>query len=337
MRQLCWVIIAAILALFGQNTARAIAGKGPPVRVELICKIRAVGNSWVRKLWTVCIRKSTGELLCSVMARDNESVRFKNLDPGIYVVCISADKTLQRCESVDLMVSDSQRSLRYVKELETPAIHLNEPDLYRVDLSELSIPKAAIEEMRRAEAAEKSGDMQKGIQYLEHVMEICPKCTKALNNLGSYCYHQGQPDRAIECFGRATEIDPGYCVAWMNLASTLLATGQAQAALDASRKAIALSPDDALANVNMALSYFHLREYDQARKYFKRVLDLDPANAVNPQLYLLHMALAERNEAEAEEYVRNFLHFHPNSPKAAFYQSVLDALVAKTIFFAPSK
>jgi len=104
------------------------------------------------------------------------------------------------------------------------------------------------------------------------------------------------------------------------------------------KRAIEIFPDysDALNNLGthyhsqLAIDYFYLHDYAEAKKYFKKVLVLDPAAANSPQLFLAHIALSEKNEPEAEGYIRGFLALHPNSPHAPRLRSTLETLASKS-------
>jgi tetratricopeptide (TPR) repeat protein len=95
--------------------------------------------------------------------------------------------------------------------------------------------------------------------------------------------------------------------------------------------ALSWGPNDAVANSQLALSYYYLRDYTEAKKYFKRVLDLDPAYECSPQLFLAHIAIAEQANDEARAYLRGFLENHPNAPNAPEVRATLEHLPQGTI------
>jgi tetratricopeptide (TPR) repeat protein len=78
------------------------------------------------------------------------------------------------------------------------------------------------------------------------------------------------------------------------------------------------------------MSYYYLREYVEARRLFERVADLDPESAAFPHLYLAHIAREQRQGHEADRYIRDFLRYHPNSPRAAYLRKTLRDLPSST-------
>jgi cytochrome c-type biogenesis protein CcmH/NrfG len=116
----------------------------------------------------------------------------------------------------------------------------------------------------------------------------------------------------------------------------LLAVGRFQDALEANLRAYSVRPNERAVISQMALNYYYLHDLSEAGKYFKKVLELDPLSAVSPQLYLAHIALAEKNQAEAVEYIKGFLEIHPNAPEAPHLRETLAALTSQT-FLQPGQ
>jgi Tfp pilus assembly protein PilF len=74
------------------------------------------------------------------------------------------------------------------------------------------------------------------------------------------------------------------------------------------------------------MNYFYLRKFPEAKTYFEKVVRLDPSSAKSPQLFLAHIAFAERRPDEAEHQIRRYLELHPNSPQAASLRQTLQNL-----------
>ena len=99
-------------------------------------------------------------------------------------------------------------------------------------------------------------------------------------------------------------------------------------------KTLSLDPDDAVANSQLACSYYYQRKYKDAKAYFKRVFELDPAFGNSPQLFLAHIALGEKSYVDAIQYFRSFLEYHPNSPSAVRVKGTLKTLTEGTMYVA---
>jgi tetratricopeptide (TPR) repeat protein len=124
------------------------------------------------------------------------------------------------------------------------------------------------------------------------------------------------------------------------LAGSLIAVADFQRALAANKRAFSIRPDEILVISQMALNYFYLHDLSEARRLFQRVLAKDPAAPVEPQLYLVHIALAERNKDEAAHYIKEFLSVHPNAPQAENLKDTLarlDSVIFTPVEITPTK
>jgi tetratricopeptide (TPR) repeat protein len=224
---------------------------------------------------------------------------------------------------MDLIPPPQNKGYKFDHKLEAPPPNVNQADMYRVSATRLAVPDRARRELLRAEEAQLRGDKQEVVQHLERAVEIFPNYTDALNNLGTYYHRKGEYSRSAGYFSKAARLEPGFFPAWVNLGGSLLASGDLDSALAANRKAVELRPNDPLANSQMGINYFYLRNYSEAKKYLLNVLSLDPSSANSPQLFLAHIAFAERQPADAEHYIRSYLELHPNSPQSPHLQRTL--------------
>ena len=302
--------------------------------VELRCKIVPLQTGRRLDYWRVALEKSTGEPLGMTTALTGDTVHFRHLRPDIYIVCLDGSEERHRCQSVDIIPPADHKDHSFLRKLVPPMFKPSHSP-HRVSASGLEVPVEARDELLHAEVAQMRGDDQEMLEHLGNALKICPDFADALNNLGVYYRRVKNYALALEYFSQVTRLQPDYYGGWLNLGSTLLCLGQFQQSLDPSLKALALRRDDALVNSQVALGYYYLRQYDEARKYFERVAELDPCFANSPQLFLAHIALAERRDGDAEEYYRQFLKLHPNSPKAPYYKRLLNGLVAGTIVHSP--
>jgi Tfp pilus assembly protein PilF len=292
--------------------------------IELRCKLVAARGERGYKLWKVELKNSSGEPVRQAVAGGGDTVPFKGLPPGIYVLCISGEKGRSRCESIDLVPAPGQSAARFHKTIETPLSR--DGDSNRVDARRLAVPGGARREMLRAEEAQLRGESKSAVEHLERAIAIYPKYADALNNLGTHYHRKGDYARSIDYFTKVTEIDPRFFAGWVNLGGSLLAAGKVRDALSANLKAVELRPNDPLANTQLGVTYFYLHQYVDAKAYFRKVIEIDPASANSPQLFLAHIAMAERSVQEAEQYIRSYLDIHPHSPRAPHLRRTLESL-----------
>jgi tetratricopeptide (TPR) repeat protein len=110
----------------------------------------------------------------------------------------------------------------------------------------------------------------------ERALELDPNYVPALINLGNLHYGEGRSDEARACFERAMAHEPGNAKARFNLANVLHDRHEYQAALILYRDAVGLAPDFADAYFNLALTCEELELVDEAQRYWRRYLHLDP-------------------------------------------------------------
>jgi tetratricopeptide (TPR) repeat protein len=190
--------------------------------------------------------------------------------------------------------------------------------------------------MGRWKLAQLRGKTVEAIQHLERALQICPDYPEALNNLGVHFYCEHDYTKSIQYLQKATEVDPDFYAAWVNLGSSLLATGKFDQALEMNKRAYALRPEDAAVNSQLAMNYYYLRDYLEARKYFGKVLELDPLSVTAPQLFLAQISIEQNNDTEASNYIQAFLDLHPNLSQGSRLREVLKQVRAKQSVAVPS-
>jgi tetratricopeptide (TPR) repeat protein len=301
------------------------SGRDIPV-VELKCKILPAPSDRTYKIWKVEIRKNTGEPLRQAFGAGGDTVRFKGLKAGIYILCLFGDKGRSGCQSVDLIPPANQAPQVFVKEIQAPPMPVHQKDSHQVSKTRLAIPDKARKELIKSEEAQLRGETKQALRHLERALELYPEYVDALNNLGTYHHRSANYDRSIKYFARATELAPEFFAGWVNLGGSLLAVGRLVPALEANKRAIKLRPSDALANSQMGMNYFYMRQFDEAKQYFLKVLTVDPSSANQPHLFLAHIAHLEGRPEEARTYIGGYLELHPNSPQAPHLRRTLQHL-----------
>ncbi len=328
------LVFLSIFSVDGGIVPPAQARARPPATVELRCRIVAAQAEQRRWIWLIELSNAAGEPLRRAYHMVGDTIRFKDLEAGIYRICIFGREGRHRCESVDLTPAPDKTTFTFDKDVRTPSMAARATSQYGISIASLMIPKGALQEMQSADKAMLASDDPGTIRHLERATEIAPDYAEAWNNLGTLCHKKGDYERAMSDFKKVTELEPESYVGWVNLGASLLATGRFVEAVKAEKTALSLSPDDAVIDSQLGLSYYYLRDYADARTYLERALDLDPAMAIAPQLYLARMALIDNKVDDAEEYMRSYLKHHPYAQDARDVKQILDGLAEGQI---PSK
>jgi tetratricopeptide (TPR) repeat protein len=316
------LILAAQTAAGGEQQGAA--------SVELACRLLSDGAHPDYKTWAVQLRNTAGEALRETTCGTGDTARFKKLRPAIYVVCISGENGRSRCESVDLFPPPGERYSRFTRELSLPKAVIHDPLLHTISRARLAVPRKAQEALARSEQCRMRGDHEGARDHLERALTIWPNYPEAMNNLATRYHRSGNYRQSIRLLEKLTKIDPDFYAGWLNLGGSLLASGQFRPALEAQRRALSLRPDDVVANAQAGMCHYYLREYADAKKYYSRVAELDPASATFPQLYLAHIAMAQNQHVEAQQHIRSFLSLHPHSPRSPYLLRLLQSLPSDT-------
>lgn len=98
LRVMVWIACMAPMFAVG-----APADVVPSGRVELVCKIKPADGDLQYKVWTIELRRSSGEPIRRRESASGVTVKFGDLDPGIYMLCLlgRGGRPLQ-CRSFDL-------------------------------------------------------------------------------------------------------------------------------------------------------------------------------------------------------------------------------------------
>jgi tetratricopeptide (TPR) repeat protein len=273
------------------------------------------------------MQDSSGNPVVQTIAGGGDTARIKDLKPDIYTVCLSSLGPSRRCQSVDLIPAPGQDTASFSMEMRVPNAGDAPSDSFTVSVASLAVPSKAQRELQRASEARHRGESKKSVAHLQRALEICPDFAQALNDLGTHYFKTGDYRQAIQLFSRAVELEPASYAGWINLSKSSLALGNYRRATHAGIRALSLRPDDALASSQLALSYYLQNDVEQARRYFLRVAELDPASALTPHLYLARIAFKENRQAEGAQYLRDFIAIHPNASQAEQYQVILRSLV----------
>ena len=101
----------------------------------------------------------------------------------------------------------------------------------------------------------------------------------AHTNLGNIYYRRGQLSEARRSYERALELDPEQTEARYNLANLLDDSGETELAISELRRVVNRSPEFADAHFNLGVILARVGGVSQARRHFRRYLELDGASS----------------------------------------------------------
>lgn len=207
--------------------------------------------------------------------------RFRKLPRGSYVVSVFVPGAGMTRRSVDVTPGRADPAGRVELTIPFSANTMSTPRPSRnrgtVSVSDLAIPTRAKHEFKEAQKRLMKQDVAGARRHLKQSVELAPRYTSAWNVLGAVESRAGDWAAAEACFRKALELRPGAVTTTLNLGGVLLYLGRARDAVEYNRLAVARAPDNALANYQLGMSYFMLRQDDEAVQYLNAAKNLDPA------------------------------------------------------------
>jgi tetratricopeptide (TPR) repeat protein len=122
----------------------------------------------------------------------------------------------------------------------------------------------------------RAGQLAQAQVGYEEILAIQPAHADAVNLLGAIAIQMGNPQRAVELFGRAIEIDPNNVAAYCNSGLALRELRQLDAALARFEQAIALKADSSEAYSNRGLVLCELKQWDAALASYRQAIAIEP-------------------------------------------------------------
>ncbi len=148
------------------------------------------------------------------------------------------------------------------------------------------------------------GRQDEAIAAYHKAIELDPKYTAAYNNLGNVYRDLGRQDEAIVAYHKAIELDPKYASPHNNLGYLLLKEGQLQQAQAHLEQAISLNADAYVVIINLGITYFHLKDRNNAQAQFRSALEKCPLDAVHGCLNKVTALLGLEQSQEALELLQ---------------------------------
>jgi tetratricopeptide (TPR) repeat protein len=132
------------------------------------------------------------------------------------------------------------------------------------------------EKFQRALELHRAGQLAQAQAGYEEILAIQPGHADAINLLAATAIQMGNPQRAVELFGKAIEIDPNNVAAYCNSGLALRELKQLDAALARFEQAIALKADCSEAYFNRGLVLCELKQWKAALASYQQAIAIEP-------------------------------------------------------------
>jgi len=161
---------------------------------------------------------------------------------------------------------------------------------------------------------------------------------KIVSNLLYIYGKEGDDTKAMQFIADAKKEDPNNLDLLIGEANYYLKKDNKEKFVETMRKAVAIEPDNKIFNFNMAATLFQMKKYDEAKKYYDKVIALDP-NYVDAYKGLVYIQLVPEKiiteELNKDEVLMNdALYNKYRKQQLELYKSVLPSL-EKALGIAP--
>lgn len=133
---------------------------------------------------------------------------------------------------------------------------------------------------RQAQSRAAAGDLTGAIADLTRILENEPENGSIHNDIGVLNYESGNMDKALSCYEQAVRLEPDHTGFQKNLADFyMMEQGRAEDAMKLYIKVLEKDPQDLDCLLACGLVCTCMKQPDDARIFFQRVLDIEPWNA----------------------------------------------------------
>jgi tetratricopeptide (TPR) repeat protein len=252
----------------------------------------------------------------SVTTKKNGEFVKAGLQVGNYVV--TCEKEGYRRVSLGASVSSSEQA------------DLGTNTMYRLAPGELSEKDhaRAKELLEKFNLSTSSDDHQGTLNSLMELDKMLPDNPEVQFNIASTYEKLGDPDKALEYYGKTSTLKPDFYDAWLAIADIQGKKKAWPEAASAMKKAIDLKATDPVAVFNYAVYAENAGDVASAETAYQKTLELDPTRATAH--YRLGLISVNKGDNDAAlGHFEKFLEIAPTDPQAEAAKQVIEALKAK--------
>ena len=202
--------------------------------------------------------------------------------------------------------------------------------MYRLAPGELSEKDhaRAKELLEKFNLSTSSDDHQGTLNSLMELDKMLPDNPEVQFNIASTYEKLGDPDKALEYYGKTSTLKPDFYDAWLAIADIQGKKKAWPEAASAMKKAIDLKATDPVAVFNYAVYAENAGDVASAETAYQKTLELDPTRATAH--YRLGLISVNKGDNDAAlGHFEKFLEIAPTDPQAEAAKQVIEALKAK--------
>jgi tetratricopeptide (TPR) repeat protein len=155
-----------------------------------------------------------------------------------------------------------------------------------------------------------AGMRDKAIEIAKKIVEMNPKDSDSLFNLGNMYYKQKRYNEAAEAFTKAIQIRPNFEYAYLSLGNCYLELKQWSKCVETYSKYVEIAPDNADAWYLIGASYIQLKKYESSLEPLLKAVEIRP-DFGNAYYNLAITYLGLQDNRRARETYRKLLTIDP--------------------------
>ncbi|MFL6194735.1 MAG: protein kinase domain-containing protein [Thermoanaerobaculia bacterium] len=226
------------------------------------------------------------------------------------------DRAMEVLADARRLAPDDPRPLQASFEIALKGEHLEAAEEALAELGRVE-PGDPLVIALRARLVERRGDHQKALELMREAVRLRPSWNH-LSQLANMEYRLGESAAARRHLEELLRRYPGYHSGWSLLAQIELLAGDPQRALEIYGKLVERSPGVTEIN-NLGTAFLLLKRYPEAEARFREALRLEPRNPF-VTLNLADVLLLAGRKAEAEAAYRHLLELASTDPAAGSWQ-----------------
>lgn len=153
-----------------------------------------------------------------------------------------------------------------------------------------------------AELCHYLGDIESALKYYKKSVGLRPDQPEVIHEIGCLLKKKGDVSGAEACFQSVIELNNTCLPAYINLASLYTEDNNFHAAIKCYQDALSKIPESAHINRLIGRTYCDAEEYQQAKIYLDKAIDLEPDNAWS----YLYLAVIFQHEGAYEKALINY-------------------------------
>ncbi len=276
--------------------------------------------------------ESTNSATLSTFSNTEGVFYFNRLEPGHYTVIIETGNDfvpIRETIYIDREITGTQsrtfNAVFYLRPKGTPTSSNTV-----VSASLAKVPKASLEQFKKAIEAVGKNDTKLAIEKLNEAVRLYPPFAEAHSELGSLYLKNGELQKAEEALRRTLQLNEKNPTAQLNYGIVLLNQRKMYEAEKQLEKAVLADENAATPHMYLGIALLGLDYPDYAEKEFLKAISLkDDEKLAQSHRYLGGIYWKKGNYKQAVEHLEKYLEFVPNAPDADKVRATIKQLSEK--------